>query len=205
MFKVIFLFKSIIQNDLKNKGENKKTIRWQIKFFNLRVKLNWKIVLTKKKKRMRVRLNKQNFDWKMKLKTKKTLAKRPMKKITNQKTNDQNEKKHMKNCNWMNKLKNKIRNKKSEDWNWKTKNKEDNRALYLAWKRKEGKKTITNDNPTTVHHHTPHLWKRTQWHIQRDSERLVLATEWRQTHNLNSTDATHSLVHAQHSPIIFLF
>jgi hypothetical protein len=37
---------------------------------------------------MRVRLNKQNFDWKMKLKAKNTLAKRPTKKITNQKNSD---------------------------------------------------------------------------------------------------------------------
>jgi len=54
---------------------------------------------------MRVRLNKQNFDWKMKLKAKNTLAKRPTKKITNQKNSDK--KKHMKNYIWTNKLKNK--------------------------------------------------------------------------------------------------
>jgi hypothetical protein len=66
------------------------------------------------------------------------------------------------------------------------------------------KTKITNDNPTTVYYHTPHLWKRIQWHIQRDSERSVLATEWRQTHSLNGTDTTHLLVCAQHSPTIFL-
>jgi len=39
------------KSSLKNKGENKKKItRGQTKLFNLMVKLNWKIPLTKEKK-----------------------------------------------------------------------------------------------------------------------------------------------------------
>jgi len=47
----------------------------------------------KKNQKNEGQIEKKNFNWKMKLKAKKTLAKGLRKKITNQKNKDQNEKK----------------------------------------------------------------------------------------------------------------
>jgi len=49
------------------------------------------------------------------MKAKKTLTKRPKKKIKNQKNKDEIKKKHMKNCNWNTKLKTKKNYKRKKN------------------------------------------------------------------------------------------
>jgi hypothetical protein len=51
--------------------------------------------------------------------------------------------------------------------------KKDNRALYLAGERKEGKKTIFGDDPTTIHRHahaSHHVEEDTMTHLKRQQK-----------------------------------
>jgi RNA binding exosome subunit len=72
----------------------------------------------------------RNYNWRTKLKTNKNFIKGIRKKIKKNQTN--------------------------ENWNWNTKNREDNCALFLVGEKKEGKKKdiATCDKPSIIHRHT---------------------------------------------------
>jgi hypothetical protein len=89
------------KDEIKKKYRSKiwgwKIIIWGIKIFKLRVKLNWKIALIKRKTNQKNegQTGKKNkkINWRMKLKTKKNQQKCQGKK--NKKNKDQNEKKNI--------------------------------------------------------------------------------------------------------------